>query len=162
METNRITLWRLIMTTPARPWTALACLGLLTCSCNRRETAIPAVPKSTSRVIGQVLVDGKPAAKLLVTCHDAQASNTKKAPRPVGLTSEDGKIEFSTYQKADGVPAGDYVLTFAWREWDNYWHKFSGSDRLKDRYADPQKSAIRLTVKQGEPTDLGTIELSSE
>ena len=162
MEASQIITWELSIIKPLLQWTALASLGLGMCSCSRRESAVPAPPKSTLPVSGQVLVDGKPAAKLSVTCHDAQATNAKSVSHPVGLTGDDGKIEFSTYQKGDGVPAGEYVLTFAWREWVPYWNRFEGADRLKDRYADPQKSTIRLAVKPGEPADLGTIELSTE
>jgi hypothetical protein len=162
MEASHITTWRLSIIEPLLQWTALASLGLWICSCNRREAAIPSAPKSTSPVSGQVLVDGKPTAKLSVTCHDVQATNTKSGPRPVGLTGDDGNIEFSTYQKGDGVPAGEYVLTFAWREWVPYWNRFEGVDRLKDRYADPKNSAIRLTVKKDAAAELGAIELSTE
>jgi 5-hydroxyisourate hydrolase-like protein (transthyretin family) len=146
-----------------KTWAPLAIGGLLLCSCGQRTASNPsAAPQATSPVSGHVLVDGKPAAKLQVTCHDTQATRTKNAPRPTGLTGDDGTIEFSTYQKGDGVRPGDYVLTFTWREWDPDWSRFSGADRLKDRYADAHKSAIRLTVKQGEPTALGVIELSTE
>jgi hypothetical protein len=113
-------------------------------------------------VIGQVLVDGKPAQKLSVICHDVTGLDKPSGPRPVGLTADDGTIEFSTYQKGDGVPEGEYVLTFTWRAWDDYWKTFSGPDRLTGRYADPHKATIRLTVKEKSPTELGTIELSTE
>jgi len=142
---------------------ALAICGCLLCSCGQRTTSnLSAAPKATSPVTGQVLVDGQPAQRLSVTCHDVNRLDKQNVPRPVGLTGEDGKIEFSSYQKADGVPQGEYVLTFTWGEWDDYWKKFSGPDRLKGRYADPQKSTFRLTVKDRGPTDLGTIELSTE
>jgi len=142
--------------------TALAFLALLIVSCTKQESALPAAPRSTSPATGQVLVDGQPAPKLLVTCHDNRGTDIPNAPRPVGLTGEDGKIEFSTWQKADGIPAGEYVLTFTWREWDPYWNRFHGTDRLKDRYADPATSTVKLSVKKDAPTELGTIELSTE
>src|SRR5436190_18563651 len=141
----------------------LAICGLMLCSCSQQTGPIPsAAPQATSPVSGQVWVNGNPAAKLQVACNDTQATNGKSTPHPVGLTDEDGKIEFSTYQKGDGVPAGDYILTFTWREWDPIFSRPTGNDRLHDRYTDAKKSAIRLTVKQGESVDLGTIELSTE
>lgn len=109
-----------------------------------------------------MLVDGKPAQKLSVICHDIHRTDKLSGPRPIGLTGDDGRIEFSTYQKADGVPEGEYVLTFTWREWDDEWKKPTGPDRLAGRYADPEHSAIRLIVKSGEPADLGKIELLTE
>lgn len=142
---------------------AFAISGVLLCSCSQRNTTdLSSQPKPTSPVIGQVLVDGKVADKLSVICHDVDRSTKQNRPRPVGLTDEDGRIEFSSYQKGDGVPEGQYALTFTWGEWDDYWKKSSGPDRLAGRYADPQKSTIRLTVKRGTPTDLGTIQLQTK
>jgi hypothetical protein len=39
---------------------------------------------------------------------------------------------------------------------------YSGPDKLNDRYSDPEKSEIKVTVMPGEPTDLGEIKLTTK
>lgn len=141
---------------------AQAVCCLLLCSCGQ-DNSPPVVDarKETYPVTGQVHVDGQPAHKVFVTCHNVNEIQKQNVFKSLGLTDENGKLDFSTYESSDGVPEGEYVLTFTWGEWDDYWKRFSGPDKLKDRYADPKKSEIRLTVKKGELADLGIIELST-
>ena len=79
----------------------------------------------------------------------------------VAFTDEEGKFEISTYESSDGVPAGEYALTFMWGKW-NMSGSYGGPDKLNDRYTDPKTSEVKVTVKDGEPTDLGTIELTTK
>jgi hypothetical protein len=39
---------------------------------------------------------------------------------------------------------------------------YSGPDKLKDRYSDPKTSSIKLTVKEGEPLDMGIVALTTK
>ncbi len=82
----------------------------------------------------------------------------------VSRTEADGEGNFklATYEAGDGVPAGDYVLTFVMQEFNLMSREYSGPDQLGGRYADPKTSEVKITVKDGEPTDLGVIELKTK
>jgi hypothetical protein len=78
------------------------------------------------------------------------------------ITAGDGAFSLSTYESGDGVPPGDYTLTFVWGEMNLMNGQYAG-DKLEGKYADAATSAIALTVTAGaEPQDLGTIELSTQ
>lgn len=59
-------------------------------------------------VSGKVLIDGKPAANIIVTFMDAK-DITKNA---TGKTGEDGTYQLTTDKKGDGARPGDYKITF--------------------------------------------------
>jgi len=66
-----------------------------------------------------------------------------------------------TYQQGDGVPEGEYVLTFAWGQPNRFNNIYGGPDRLANRYSDPRQPKVRFKVEKGKPADLGRIELST-
>jgi hypothetical protein len=77
------------------------------------------------------------------------------------FTDKQGKFSISTYEQADGVPVGSYVLTFEWGQWNMMSMQYGGPDKLNGKYSDPKTSEVRFEVKAGEPTDLGTIKLTT-
>ena len=77
------------------------------------------------------------------------------------MTDKDGVFNLSTYVAGDGVPEGDYVLTFQWGTLNTFRHTFEG-DKLNGRYTDPTNSVAKFTAKYGEPTDLGEIKLTTK
>ena len=146
------------MTISAKQLAALAVLCLWFCSCGEKMPD----RKETFPVTGEVYVDGQPAAQLQVACHDVKGLDAAAPTVSSALTGPDGKFAISTYQSADGVPAGEYLLTFAWGTFNMISKSYGGPDKLKGRYADHQKSQHRFTVESGKPTDLGRIELSTK
>lgn len=130
------------------------CLSCLACA----EEGSPR--KETYPVTGEVYVDGEPANYLAVTCHDVNGTDTAMPTVSSAFTGPDGKFSISTYESGDGVPAGDYVLTFMWGELNALSGRYGGPDKLKGRYAEPKKSEVRFKVEPGQPTDLGRIELT--
>ena len=68
----------------------------------------------------------------------------------------------STYNAGDGVPPGEYTLTFAWQEFNLLSRQYSGPDKLKQRYSDPANSTFKITVKEGEELDMGIIALTTK
>jgi 5-hydroxyisourate hydrolase-like protein (transthyretin family) len=117
--------------------------------------------KETSKVIGQVLVDDKPIEGMAVYCHNTAGIDTAQPTMSACFTGKDGKFEVSTYQKGDGVPEGDYTLTFLWGQF-NISMQYGGPDKLNKRYEDPKKSEVKFTVVSGQPTDLGQIKLTTK
>ncbi len=77
-------------------------------------------------------------------------------------TTADGKFALSTYKEADGLPEGDYALTFSWREYNVVKHTYVGPDKLKGRYTDAKQSKFRVKVEKGKPVDLGRLELTTK
>jgi len=146
------------MAIPSKRAAAVAVVCLLLSSCGEK---LPE-RKETFPVTGEVYVDGQPAAQLQVTCHDVKGIDTAAPTVSSALTGPDGKFAISTYLSADGVPAGEYLLTFVWGRFDMLSKSYGGPDKLKGRYTDPQKSQHRIKVESGKPTDLGRIELSTK
>lgn len=121
--------------------------------------------KETSEVTGQVFVDGAPVPAtepLMVECHNVAGFDQENPTVSSGLTGEEGKFTINTYAAGDGLPAGDYVLTFMWGKMNLISATYGGPDKLKGKYADKQSSTFKLTVVDGEPNDLGKIELTTK
>lgn len=121
--------------------------------------------KPTARVTGQVVVDGRPVpagTPLKVECHSVHGIDKSAPSISSALTGDDGHFEISTYESGDGVPAGDYVLTFVWGKMNLMAATYGGPDKLKGRYSNAQKSEVKFTVREGEATDFGRIELTTE
>ncbi len=114
----------------------------------------------TTPVTGTIHVDGIPAAFLRVAAIPANGAGAVPM-ESAALTTADGKFSLSTYESGDGVPAGEYNLTFAWGEINLMNGQYSG-DKLKGKYSDPKKSSVSLSIASGDPArDLGVIELQS-
>ena len=97
-------------------------------------------------VRGSVLVDGKPAAGLIVTFHNTDAKAPGNAARPVGVVDESGQFALSTDADRDGAVAGDYAATFYWPS-DN---TPNAVDRLDGRFLDVARSRFRPKVEPKE------------
>ncbi len=103
---------------------------------------------------------GKPAIGAEVTLHPVDANgrtSDSETPAslhlyPSGTVDEQGILEFNTYKKHDGAPAGEYRVTIRWPELDGNAKDDpesddTGIDRLGFRYVNPKKTPLRLTVQ---------------
>jgi hypothetical protein len=88
--------------------------------------------------------------------------DTSKPSVSSTFTGDDGQFSISTYEKGDGVPEGEYILTFMWGKRNVITTSYGGPDKLKGKYSDPKKSGHKITVRAGEPTDLGRIDLKTK
>ncbi len=131
---------------------ALACVG-----CG--ESGPPRL--ETFPVTGQVLVDGEPAGFLLVNCVLQSEADKENPTESKCVTEDDGSFKIATYVSGDGVPEGDYVLTFQWGQLNLFTHSYDG-DKLNGRYRNPATSPVKFTVTPGVPTDLGEINLTTK
>lgn len=116
----------------------------------------------TFPVTGVVLVDGKPAESLAINCHSVKGLDPKNPTLPQALTDKDGKFKIGTYSSGDGVPEGEYSLTYMWGDWQPFSMTYGGPDKLNDRYNTPEKSPTKFKVEKGKPIDLGKIELTTK
>ena len=161
----------------------LSGLMWLVCSgCGSKQIGPPRNP--TFPVTGVVLVDGQPVEMLEVSCHDVKrigtespvivAADTDAQDQPdvpqklpgslivAAYTDAQGKFELASYVAGDGVPEGDYVLTFLWGQLSLVSNNYGGPDKLNDRYKSPQESKVKFSVKKGTQIDLGKIELTTK
>jgi hypothetical protein len=121
----------------------------------------PPPRKETFPVVGKVVVDGKPAGFLVINCVRLSEADKVNPTESKCLTEDDGSFKIATYVSGDGVPEGDYVLTFQWGQLNLFTHSYDG-DKLNGRYSDPETSPIKFTVVKGKPTDLGEIKLTTQ
>lgn len=117
--------------------------------------------KETCKVSGQLLIDGKPVDSVAVYCNDVNGMDKAEPTVTACFTGTDGKFSLSTYEKGDGVPPGEYTLTFLWGQF-NLNMQYGGPDKLNDRYMDPAKSPVKFKIESGEQKDLGQIELTTK
>lgn len=119
--------------------------------------------KATSPVKGKVTVDGAaPGSEIQIVCHFLGTADTQHPTYSQAATDAEGNFSISTYEAGDGIPAGDYVLVFTWRDYNVMARSYTGPDKLKNRYSDPMTSPIKLTVKDGEPLDMGVVALTTK
>lgn len=117
--------------------------------------------KATYPVTGLVLVDGKPGPAIKVELTDVKGIDLEQPTVSHTFTGTDGKFAISTYENGDGVPEGDYILTFYWGELHPLSMQYGGEDKLNNRYSDPEKSKFKVKVEKDKPVHLGTIELTT-
>lgn len=135
----------------------LIVVSCLFCSCTSDKNR-----KETYPVTGEIYVDGQPAEGLAVRCTNVNGLDQEQPTISSAFTDKEGKFEISTYETADGVPEGEYILTFEWGKWNLVSGSYGGPDKLNKRYSDAKKSEHKFTVVTGQPNDLGRIDLTTK
>lgn len=118
--------------------------------------------KATFPVTGVVYVDGEPADMLAVKANPIGGMDQVQPTVSSAFTDADGKFSFSTYETGDGIPAGEYKLTFLWGEMNLVSMQYGGPDKLKNRYEDIGKSKVAFRAGEGEEISLGRIDLKTK
>ena len=91
-------------------WIVASGLVVVCVGCGGEPKGGPRV--ETFPVTGKVLVDGAPAAGVLVGCHPQGEASVKR--QLTVYTDEEGAFSIGTYEAGDGLPEGEYKLTFEW------------------------------------------------
>ena len=118
--------------------------------------------KQVFKIKGTVKVDGQPVGEIQVALHDTAGLDNKQPTYPQGFTDAEGNIRISTYTEGDGAPAGEYKVTFVWKQYNVMSRSFDGPDKLHNKYADPKTTPFTLSLGEGKPNDLGTVELTAK
>lgn len=95
-------------------------------------------------VTGQVLYEGQPADGAMIAF---QPVNPGPDPRIPGATvAPDGSFKLQTFPYGEGAPEGEYLIGLTWLV-----DGAGGSSRnkLPARYAQADKSGLKVTVKPG-------------
>lgn len=139
---------RLRTTLPAFAPLLLALLG----GCGAPHEERPALHPAT----GTLTINGKPAEGAMLVLHPAAGEEfDARGTRPRATVNADGSFEVTTYQAGDGAPAGDYRVAVLWLanpDSNSPW------DRLGNRYANPDRTDIRLSIAEG-TNELEPIEI---
>jgi hypothetical protein len=144
---------------------ALCCL-LSSCS---EEIPQPAEQKKVpvTQVTGTITVDGAPQAGIEIGCVPIGTFSygDLSAKALHGITNEKGEFALGTYDLSDGIPAGEYSLTFSWPlvtliKQDDA--KRAKSDRLKGKYSTAKKSPKKIKVEEGKPLQVDALDLTTK
>lgn len=124
----------------------------------------------THPAIGTVMINGVPASGAIVRLYPTSPQPHVTSPViPTGTVQKDGTFELTSYRTGDGAPEGDYRVTLEWP--DSKLNASKGGmpedppDRLKNRFANPERSTIQVHVAPGEnqldPITLEKVEILS-
>lgn len=120
--------------------------------------------KAAFPATGKVLVDGKAPSESEIPPVQivAHPLGDAAADQPVGRagTKPDGSFEFTTYRQGDGLPPGEYTLTFKSTKVNLLNPGLPAEDHLGGQYLDAKTSAFKVTVSEsGEVQGLDSIDL---
>lgn len=115
--------------------------------------------KPTVQVTGKVLVDGvAPETPVAINAHVVGTADSGQPPSS-GVTGKDGVFSLNTYNAADGMPVGEYKLTFLWGQMSMH-RGMQGADQLGGQYSEPGKSQFTVKVTESKDVlDIGVFEL---
>jgi hypothetical protein len=128
-------------------------LSLMGCG---KHTTVSVYP-----VQGTVRYSGAPASGAKVVLY-ATDRHDATIPFPTGIAQSDGSFKLSSYKDGDGAPAGTYNVAIEWLEpipAGVNREMFTPSDRLHGKYANPERSNLKVTVEEGR-NDLPPFDLN--
>lgn len=126
-------------------WSALLAATLLPIGCGG-ESRIAVHP-----VQGRIVDGGQPLVGAMVVFHPTDVTLAELSPR--GTTDADGRFVLTTFDTADGAPAGDYVITVLKFETVEGPNGIEPGPNVLDRsLADRTASPFRFTVAPGPNT----------
>lgn len=96
---------------------------------------------------GRVIVDGEPAAGVMVRLRPAADPDQLDALVPFGTTGEDGGFTLGTYEEGDGAPTGRYKVTLFWP--DRPLGLSNPEDRLGGAYSQGRRTILEATIAEG-------------
>jgi len=137
--------------------TVAVCLMFAGCSGERT----PVNEKPVVPVSGVVHVNGKPTGGIKIKFHVATPDASHRV-FPKASTDADGKFKTWTYRIDDGLPPGEYSITFTDLSQKKPMQRESNvPDGFRGAYSNPEQSEFKLTVTEGqEPIVMDPIELT--
>ena len=110
--------------------------------------ALPTAPVLPQVVpaAGSVSVAGQPAPGVFLTLHPL--GKNPDQVRPHGRVNAQGKIEWTTFERGDGAPVGEYVVTAIWnRAVLVDGERRPGPNVLPLEFSRPETTPLRVSVK---------------
>lgn len=122
---------------------SVICVSVLMLSgCGRESWKAKLYPAS-----GTCHVNGEPAVKAMMLLYPVNGPVDARQTVPFSVVNEDGTFRLSTYEHGDGIPAGEYAMTFYWLACPEVG---ISPDRLKDRYRSRGEPLQTVTIIEGE------------
>lgn len=124
------------------------CTSIASIGCSKGQGA-PKYPVS-----GTVLVNGNPAAYMIVRFHAPGQGLVGQDAQPAAVCDNQGRFKLSSFGDNDGAAAADYIVTF-------YWPTnpiTASSDRLQGMFASMESSEYLVSVTP-ETTELPPFDL---
>jgi hypothetical protein len=121
-------------------WCVTALLGFACSACGNSDNLYP--------VSGTVTCKGKPAAGATVFLR-RPGGNAMNDHAIMGIVQDDGSFSLVCGSSAKGVPPGEYDVLIEWKQNLGQAKGLAqkGKDRLKGRYADPNRPRLHAVVK---------------
>jgi hypothetical protein len=142
--------------TRSRLW-LLAVSAVLVAATGCSEKRVQVFP-----VTGKVTFDGKVPVGAQVVLHP-QGNLVLDNIAPAGTVKDDGSFKITVYKEGDGAPPGDYVATVHWfKIVDDGGGPARGPDVIPKEYSNPDTSPIKVTVKNGETTEVPAIQIAGK
>jgi hypothetical protein len=132
-----------------RPLAAIAFIaalfGVSPAGCGR--SGPPRVPTHVAK--GSISYQGQPLTGAFLVLHP-KAGAQPDVPTARAQVTADGTFEVSTYDQADGAPAGDYVVTVEWKKPVKVNGDYVLSQNLVPaRYSSPSTSDLVVHIADG-------------
>jgi hypothetical protein len=129
-------------------------VSLQACGCGNRKPVYPV----RGKVVGPV-GEAAVGATVLFTRVDGDP-NDKEIVNAYGVVDEWGEYKLTTYEKGDGVPEGEYVVTITWSGDEATPEPEGGLDRLQGLHDRAPTPTIHFTVKKSGSNEVDTITVS--
>jgi len=135
----------------------------LLASCGKKDQPFR---KVTVSVTGQVFVDGRPpSSPLEIFCVSTGGVDQEHPTASAATTDEQGRFSMSTYVTGDGVPVGEYTLSFSSNSGGEMFVPYAGGGKGKGKSRKQpkklKKKVVKFQVVEGHPVDLGRIDLTT-
>lgn len=102
------------------------------------------------KAAGKITFNNQPVDGAFLVLHPKGAAPQADVPKPTALVKADGTFEPTTFDTADGAPAGDYVVTIEWRKLVNTGGEWApGPNLLPAKYSNPATSDLVIHVAEG-------------
>ena len=137
---------------------------LASCGGSKQASKVKKVPLTL--VKGTVTVDGEAEQGVKVTFNPVGEFEPKEHRTGLVRTTNDkGEYVMGTYELADGLPPGEYALTFVWSP--NEITLGNGptrkpTDKFEGKYSDAKNPVLKVTVESGKPLVVEQIELKTK
>ncbi|MBW8885605.1 MAG: hypothetical protein JF612_12715 [Planctomycetia bacterium] len=96
-----------------------------------------------------VTYQGQPIGGAFLALHP-KAGASADVPTATAVVQSDGTFAITTYDRGDGVPQGDYVVTVQWRKAIKAGADFvPGPNLLPVKYSRPESSDVVVHVAAG-------------
>jgi hypothetical protein len=133
-------------------WQAAAGLALIAALASLVFAGCGGQPQRTPvyKTSGTITYRNQPVQGAFLVLHPRSAAAADE-PRPTAHVRTDGSFEPTTFETADGAPAGEYVVTIQWHKLvQNQGEWTPGPNLLPAKYSDPATSDIVVRVAEGE------------